>query len=259
MKSNRRLREPLMTADRIGEIFDAMREKIFPDGITPLKFKKFLYAVQNVERRSIKEGQAGRPPRFERELLVSAAAKLRQILEDATGKRVSLLSFIANCLPALDYPPDVQYALDNWKINLDEARTLARINARGLGASEQKSASEIRGELLATHLRRGGTQMELRQRVNDRLGTTAKAQASVVSYQVAVLDEAVDELIEFDESDTSHLLWEDIKGLVFLAREINFDSMNEDAVDEVREDLEKITAKLLKFKTPSAVKWWETR
>jgi hypothetical protein len=259
MRTNRQSdnhHHPLRTAPGIAALFEKLRSLIFPNGISREEFKKFLYAVQNVERRSAKDVKSGRPPRFERSLLLSAAAQIRSVLDEETGGRVSLLYFIANCLPALDYPTDVQTALDANKINLDEARSLARINLKNLGERGAATAAggakrkpvEIRRELLDSHLKRGGTQKELRQRVNDRINTTPKAQASVVSYQISVMDAAVDVHLEMNESDTDHLLWEEIKALVFLAREIDTGAIGDEMLEEILKDLDALKLRLMKFR-----------
>ncbi|HEX8686225.1 MAG TPA: hypothetical protein VF654_06970, partial [Pyrinomonadaceae bacterium] len=53
---------------------------------------RFLYAVRHVERRPATETKRGRPSRWKREDLVSAASHLRAILARETAGRVSLNS-----------------------------------------------------------------------------------------------------------------------------------------------------------------------
>ena len=236
-----------LTAEKIYEVFEQMRVRIFPHGIAPSDFKKFLYAVQNAERRKVSSLNKGRRSRYPRQLLVPAATKLRVLLKEHFGDRVSLLYFINNCLPVIDYPPDLQTALNSATINLDVARSLARINKKNLGQDNKRKPVEIRRELLKSHLKRNGTQKELRQRINERLGVTAKAQATAISYQVAAYDLKVDALIEFHESDTEHLLWEDIKALVFLMREVDVNLIDDDVLTDMRKELENLKAKLAEF------------
>lgn len=236
------------TTAKITELFETMRAAVFPNGIEAIEFKKFLYAVQHVERYRAKDVKAGRRPRFERKKLLSGAALCRAILDNAAGGRISLLYFISNCLPVLSYPHDIQAALDKKQIGLHEARTLARISEKNLGSNVKRKAVEIRRELLASHLKRQGTQKELRERVNDRLAGTGKAQAEAVSYLVAANDLKVSELIRMSEFDTEHLLWEEIKSLVFLTREIDAGNIEKESLKEILIDLGKIADKILKFK-----------
>ena len=259
MRLFRQAKDHHHSADKIFELFEKMQTTIFPNGINEDEFKKFLYAVQHVERYPAKEVKSGRRPRFERGKLLAAASLIKSILESATNGRISLLYFISNCLPALDYPPDVKKALNENKINLDEARSLARINKINLGDKANRKPVEIRRELLLSHLRRHGSQKELRERVSERLGTTAKAAASAVSYHIAAMDFKVNELLEMNESDTDHLLWEEIKSLVFLAREIDVTLIGEDSLKEILNELGSVSHKLLKYKTQLAVKWWEEK
>lgn len=236
-----------------------MKGAIFPEKVGDAKFKKYLYAIQHVERYPAKDVKSGRPSKYDRQKLLTDAARLKMLLQRTSGGRQSLLYFIANCLPVLCYPPDVRKALDDHKINIDEARSLARINKKNLGDKTTRKPVEIRRELLESHLKRDGTQMELRMRVNERLGTTAKARAKAVSYEVAAMDLQIDEWIELNERDTDHLLWEEIKALVFLAREVEVDLIGEDALTEILSDLGSVSNKLLKYKPQPAVRWWEEK
>lgn len=233
---------------KIGEIFDKMREAVFPQGIDTKEFRKFLFAVQHVERYPAKEIKGGRPPRFSRELVLGGSSKCKAILQNETAGRISLLYYISNSLPALSYPHDIRAALDLGKIGLADARTLARINKKNLGEKVKRRPVDIRRELLNSHLKRGGTQKELRERVSERLGTTAKARAKAVSFTIAENDLKVDELLELTEFDTQHLLWEEIKNLVFITREIDGSLIDDDSLKEILDDLGKIISKILKFK-----------
>jgi hypothetical protein len=105
----RNLRQPgdhHFSVDKISAVFERMRNAVFPNGIKDKDFKRFLFAVQHFERYPAKEAKAGRPPRFERNLLFSASARLNVVLEQETGGRISLLYFISSCSPVLDYPSD---------------------------------------------------------------------------------------------------------------------------------------------------------
>lgn len=72
-------------------------------------------------------------------------------------------------------------------------------------------------------------QAELKKRVDERLNTTPKKQAANVAANIAPIDSNFDELLEFNDSDTEHLLWEEITGLVYLTREVDSALISDEA------------------------------
>lgn len=88
----------------------------------------------------------------------------------------------------------------------------------------------------------------MKKRVDERLNLTPKAQATNVAANVAVIDANVDELLEFNEFDTEHLLWEEIKGLVYLMREVDSSLVDDETTEQVLKDLDSIKLRLLKFR-----------
>lgn len=229
----------------IRQLFEQFKSACFPEGITDKEFSRFLYAVQHIERYPAQETRKGRPARFAREKLLKAGLIIKGILEQETGGQISLLYFIGNLLPVLKFPPDLRRALNENKISVAEARILSQINRRSLGRQGRKPV-EIRREILSSHLRREGTQKELAGRVRARIGKTAKREAQAVSTVVINLDLKADALLEFDEFDTNHLLWEEIKALVFAAREIEVENLDEDSFKTILDDLGAVTAKMLR-------------
>jgi len=225
-----------------------MKNKIYPGGITNEEFKKYLFAVAHVLRYPAKDAQAGRKSKFSREALISQSVTLSEILDEETDGWLKLPFFITNCVPVLWHPADIRQALDNGKINLEEAKILSLVNRKNLGAKSKRDPFQIRRELLETHLRRAGTQKELRQRVNARLGKTSKSDAESVTRVIAAAHQETDQLLKLNENDTDHLLWEDIKNLVFLARDVDVSKINEDAFTELLDDLDRIQYKLAKYK-----------
>lgn len=186
--------------------------------------------------------------RFDATFLFNTSLKIKSVLQNETGGRISLMRFITTYLSIPNYPLDIQKALDDYKINLEEARLLARINRATLGATVKRKPSEVRREIIDSHLKRLGTQLELKKRVDERLKTTPKGQARNVGANVALLDASVDELLEFDESDTEHLLWEEIKGLVYLMREVDSSIIDDETTEQILGDLDSIKLRLLKFR-----------
>jgi len=91
-------------------------------------------------------------------------------------------------------------------------------------------------------------QLELKKRVDERLNLTPKKQAHNVAANIAALDANIDELLEFNESDTEHLLWEEIKGLVYLMREVDSSAVDDETTEQVLKELDSIKLRLMKFR-----------
>lgn len=225
-----------------------MKSSVYPADASDEDFKKLLYAVQYAERRPAKTSKSGRRARFDAAFLFNSSLKIKTVLQNETGGRISLLRFVTTYLPIPEYPADIQTALNRHKINLEEARTLARINRAALGEAFNQKSSEIRRELINSHYKRQGTQLELKKRVDERLNLTPKKQAANVAANVAALDADNDALLEFNEFDTEHLLWEEIKGLVYLMREVDSSAVDDATTEQILKDLDLIKLRLLKFR-----------
>lgn len=248
MRRHQRNLDPYQTRERLSELFEQMKHAVYPKGVSDGDFKKLLYAVQYYERYPNKESKSGRRKSFDDAFLYNASLKLKSVLQAVISGRISLMRFISTYLPVFDYPSDLQTALNQHKINLEEARILNRINRENLGQAVKRKPSEIRKELIDSHLKRGGTQAELKNRVAERLNIVPKKQAENISANIAVIDAEVDQLLEFNEFDTEHLLWEEIKSLVFLMREVDSSIIDEDSTVQILDDLDSVKLKLLKFK-----------
>jgi hypothetical protein len=188
---------------------------------------RFLYAVRHVERRPATDTKRGRPSRWKREDLVSAASHLRDILGRETQGRVSLNSFLGQYLLILDFPSDVQEALTDGRVNLQEAAQLSRLTAERLDGTPAKARS-IRGELLRAHLVARGSQNSLRVRVKEMLGEVV----TISSREMAGVVQKVDELLEVDPSDKRHLFYEEMKRFFYAMREIEPEDVDDESLDE---------------------------
>lgn len=248
MRRYRRITDPFQTREKFFELFERMKAAVYLKEVSNEDFKKLLFAVQYAERHPSKDSKSGRRKKFDDKFLFNASLKIKSVLQNETRGRISLLRFVSTYLPIIDYPSDLQTALDKFKINLEEARILARVNRQSLGAAVKRQSSEIRRELIESHLKRQGTQAELRNRILEKLNVTPKRQAQQVAANVAQIDLEIDKLLEFNEFDTEHLLWEEIKGLVFLMREIDPSLLNDETASEFLNDLDAIKLKLLKFR-----------
>lgn len=247
MRRHLRNQDPYQTEENVGELIEEMKLSVFPAGSSLGDFKKLLYAIQHHERKPELKSKSGRRKKFSDEFLMSSAAKLKSILYSRTNGRISLLRFISTFLPILDYPKDIKNALNKQEINLAEARSLARINSKNLGFKYKPKPVNIRKELLSSHLKRKDTQAKLERRVSEKLSSTPKVEAAKVTSQVISLEDRHDELLEFSEFNTEHLLWEEIKALVYLARDIDPSLMTDDQTIEILNDLDSLKIKLLKF------------
>lgn len=248
MRRHRRNLDPYQTQERFHELLDKMKIAVYPKGVIDEDFRKLLYAIQYAERHPLKESKSGRRARFDETFLFNSALKIKAVLQNETAGRISLLRFITTYLPIPNYSHDVQKALDDYKINLEEAHILARINRTSLGEAVKRKPSEIRREIIDSHLKRQGTQAELKKRVDERLNLTPKGQATNVAVNVAIIDANIDQLLEFNEFDTEHLLWEEIKGLVYLMREVDSSLIDDGTTEQVLKDLDSIKLRLMKFR-----------
>ena len=248
MRRHARKQDPYQKLEKLVELFERLKLAVYPAGAPDEDFKRLLYAAQYHDRFPAKESKSGRRARFDDTFLFNSAGKIKAVLERETNGRITLSRFVSTYLPILGYPHDLQTALDAYLINLEEARILARINRKNLGEAVKRKPSEIRKEIIESHVKRQGTQAELNRRVNERLNITPKRQAAGVAASVAAIDLQVDELLEFNEFDTEHLLWEEIKGLVYLMREVDSAAVDDDTTEQVLKDLDSIKLRLMKFR-----------
>jgi hypothetical protein len=190
---------------------------------------KFLYAVRHVERRPATDTKRGRPSRWRREDLVSAAGHLRAILGRETSGRVALNSFLGQYLLILDFPSDVRDALSDGRMNLQEAAQLARLTAQRLVCPESE-ARRTRREVLQSHVAVQGSQTRLRARVKELLGEVSTS--SVSSEGVTAVVAKADELLEVDPGDSRHMFWEEMKRLFYAMKEMEPEDLDEEMMDD---------------------------
>ena len=249
--------DPLASPDAVRALCDQLRERQ-PDLIpkSEKELLRFLYAVRHVERRPTTDTRRGRPSRWGREDLLTAAGELRAVLQRETSGRVSLSSFIGQYLQVLHFPSDVTDALASSDINLQEAASLARLTGERLKCSTQ-AARVRRRELLQSHLAVQGSQTRLRGRVKELLGETQEPEIS--SESMASVIEKVDEMLEIDPADTRHMFWEEMKRLFFAMREIQPEDLDDvtmeeflGVIDQVSNVLYRIEKKRQKRERPSA-------
>lgn len=247
-RRRQRTPDPLARPEAVRAVCEELRSRM--SGVIPSterQLVRFLYAVRHVERRPATDTRRGRPSRWRREDLISAAGHLRAILARETSGRVSVNSFTGQYLAVLDFAPDITEALDAGLVNLQEAAQLARLTPARLG-SPAAAARRQRDEILRAHLAVQGSQNRLRARIKEVLGESA---AEAVSPQnMASVVTRVDALLEIDPHDSRHLFWEEMKRIFFAMREIELEDLDEEtmgefvgAVDHVSNVLNKLERK----------------
>lgn len=231
--------DPLARPDAIRAVCDELRSRmssVIPNSERQLV--RFLYAVRHVERRPATDTKRGRPSRWKREDLVSAAGHLRAVLQRETSGRVSLNSFTGQYLLILDFPPDVQDALSDGRVNLQEAAQLARLTPERLGC-QPVEALRTRREILRAHTAVQGSQTRLRARVRELLGEVTHDHPS--SEGLAEVVAKADELLEVDPGDTRHLFFEEMKRIFFAMREIQPDDLDEEVMDDFLQAIDQVS------------------
>jgi hypothetical protein len=229
-RRRQRTSDPLARPEAVRAVCEELRSRM--SGVIPnseSQLVKFLYAVRHVERRPATDTKRGRPSRWRREDLVSAASHLRDILGRETSGRVSLNSFLGQYLLILDFLPDVQEALSDGRVNLQEAAQLSRLTPKRIACAETE-ARRMRREVLQSHVAVHGSQTRLRARVKELLGEVSSS--SVSSEGMAAVVAKADELLEVDPNDSRHMFWEEMKRLFYAMKEIEPEDLDEETMDD---------------------------
>jgi hypothetical protein len=240
-RRRQRTPDPLTRPEAVRFICEELRSRM--PGVIPNSEKqlvRFLYAVRHVERRPATDTKRGRPSRWRREDLVSAASHLRAILQRETSGRVSLNSFIGQYLLILDFPSDVQDALSDGRANLQEAAQLARLTPARLNRTPAE-ARRTRAELLQAHVSIQGSQTRLRERVREMLGESREPAAAEVEA-AAVLK--ADVLLEVDPLDSTHLFYEELRRIGRALREVRPEDLTGEDLDALISVLDELGAVL---------------
>jgi hypothetical protein len=168
-------------------------------------------------------------------------SKLRELLSRET--RLSVRSFVGHYLPILDFPRDVQEALERGDVNLFESHQLARLTARRLGGTDRE-ARGLRKRLLEAHLLAQGSGTMLRQRVKEALGELREPDPT--ETEVMAVGKA-DELLEADPLDASHLFFEELRMISRALREIGPGEITDDDLSEIMPAVDQIALTLQKI------------
>ena len=224
-------RSDFVTIGEVRGILTDFSARVFPEGCPQAQLLRLCRAVQHAARYSSTDTRRGRPGRWPREFLLAAYQCLVVALH-TQAPQLTPQRFLAHWLPLLSFPNDLQHALNARQLTVSESHLLARLKPASLAVSPQQ-ARATRQRLMQQHLRKKGTQANLRAVVGELLGDNASQVAQEVSEAVKVRVAQVDELLEFNEGDASHLLWEEIKAMAFLLREVEPEQVPDETLAEV--------------------------
>ncbi len=187
---------------------------------------RLLRAARQIQRYTATDTKRGRPGKFNREDLIRVGSRLGEILSRETSGKLGLASFVDHYLRLLDFPADVLAPLSSGEINLFEAAQLARLTPARLGVSTGQ-AKRARLELLKAHLQARLSGPRLRLRVNELLRGSADADDG------GVQGEGIDDLVELDPFDATHLFWDQLKQLIIGLRSIRPEDVTEEDLEEL--------------------------
>ncbi len=193
-----------------------------------------IQAVRGLYARPATDTKRERPGRFPREQLLPVDSQLRAILARETS--ISVRSFVGQYLPILDFPRDVQEALERGEVNLFEAHQLARPTSARLLCTDGDARSQRR-RLLEGHLLSQGSGAMLRERVKELLGESVEPSATQTET-LAV--EKADELLETDPLDSTHLFYEELRRIGRALREVEPEDLTEEDLDKLMPVLDQL-------------------
>jgi hypothetical protein len=202
-----------------------------------------MNAVRHIERRPAGASKSGRPGHFPREKLMEVARHLKATLAKNYQDRISLGTFIAFCLPILNYPPDVLDSLESGEITRLEAAQIARLTPERLDVKPKKALA-IRQEVLSNHLKMQGSQTQLRRRVAELLGD----ETIMTSGNMAAAVSQVDDLLTVEEDDRRHLFYEQMKEFFYAMRDIQPEEIDDPTLEEILEASDQLMGVIYKIR-----------
>ena len=225
----RRQRQPDFLANpaAVRGILSELKERCpsLPD-LPDRKLRKLLLSVRHLETYSATDTNRGRPTIFERELLDEVRSHLKAILTRETGDRISIQTFVGHYLPILDWPENVVTALSRGDLSRLEAAQVARLTAYRLGV-KPREAARIRDEIIGNHVRSGGSQTALRERVREALGELTLVSSEKMTEAI----QRVDDLLRVNPEDRRHLFYEQMKDFFFALREVRPEEIDDATIE----------------------------
>jgi hypothetical protein len=244
--SRRRTRrvDPLASLEAVRDVLERLRGQcpdVLPKSETQLV--RMLESVRHYGRGPTASGKRGRPRRWPRDEVALVAKKLKSVLRQETGHRVSHSSFISLYLPILRYPADVAAALNQGQINIREAAYLARLTPERLKCNTRE-ARQARSEMIKAHLLTNGSQSSLRLRVKAILGELSEV--SWNSGEAGWLK--ADALLSENPHDPRHLLYEEIQRLTYAMNQVEVEEIEGETLGKVLRQIDKLFNMLLRIK-----------
>lgn len=231
MRRRNRQADPLASVTEIREVIEELRERISdPLPSSEKDLERLFNAVRHIERHPSGASRSGRPSHFPREMLLDVARHLKAVLARRYGERISPATFIAFCLPILNYPPDLIEALEQGELTRLEASLLARLTPERLGVKPRKALS-IRQEAIRNHIRVQGSQTQLQRRVAELLG----GETLLTSENMTAAVHEIDDLLSVEEDDRRHLFYEQMKEFFFAMRDIQPEEVDDQTLEEILE------------------------
>ncbi len=246
MKRYYRQPDELACPEAVLDVLRSVARRLDLPQMTSAELVKLAHSIHNFLKYPLKHtGRCGRKGKYERALLNRAAALLSEILAERTGNRVSPMRFCSRYVPIIRLPEEVKTALVKHEITLEEAHLLARLSARNLKGDATR-AERLRNDLLSQHLKYKFGQTSLRVRVREILGEIPVRTVAEVSEKIKEQVAVTDALLELDAYDTTHLLFEGIKNLFFMTREIEDADLDDKLTEEILDRIGELQASLHK-------------
>ncbi len=244
--SRRRTRRSdlLASPEAVRGVIDSLRGQcpaILPRSETQLI--RMLESVRHYGRSTTGHGKRGRPRRWPRDHVALVAKKLKVVLTQETGGRVSQSSFVSLYLPLLRYPTDVTAALTKGEINIREATYLARLTPERLKCSTRE-ARQARSEMVKAHVLTNGSQSSLRLRVKAILGEIPEEMLN--SGEAGRMK--ADALLRENSHDPRHLFYEEIQRLTNAMNQIEADELEGEELGAVLRQIDKLFNMLRRIK-----------
>jgi hypothetical protein len=209
---------------------------------------RMLESVRHYGRRPAAAEGRGRPRRWPREDVAAVAKKLKTVLRQERGGRVSPSSFVSLYLPILRYPVDVAAALGSGEINIREAAYLARLTPERMKCKASE-ARRVRGEMIKSHIFTNGSQNSLRLRVKAVLG-----EINMEDDSRDLGRQKADALLKVNPQDARHLFFEEIQRLTDAMREVEADDIKDDTLGEFLRQIDKLFNLLRRMKQHKTAK-----
>jgi hypothetical protein len=221
----------------VNEVLNALEQKVFPAGITKIKRKSFLYAIHNTITYQSTDTKKGRKSKFPREQIIFGGSVLQNILDDKTNSQITVRRFVSKYLSILHFPADLVRWLESKEISLEEAHLLYRIKN-----------PHVRERIKKQHLVLQSSQKMLRIIIEKEITGQAKIEFNKIEKIMTWESLLADDLLILNPNNSTHLLWEQVKLIVFELQELDLEFLAEDEVNQMLKTSGELLHQIQKFK-----------